>query len=85
MLCRWLELTDVVECSSGTRAEMSVMPINAMRCFHSLMRDLEKTNFSVETLSTTVSNRNNLSIAGGIQLTIHFPKFGGTNSSFVVH
>lgn len=36
-----LELTDVVDCGSGTRVEMLVMSIKAMRCFHSLTRDLE--------------------------------------------
>ena len=41
MLYSWFELTDVVDCDSGARVEMSVMSIKEIKFFHSLRRDPE--------------------------------------------
>ncbi len=81
-------LTDDVDRGSRTRAEMSVVSIKAMRCFHSLTRDLE-TRLSVaenwKYIYKLKQNRNCLQLDAAalihkVKLTIRFHRLSGTTA-----
>lgn len=68
--CYTVELTDTVDCGSGACVEMSVTSIKATRCFHSL-REVQKHYLVWLKTESTRQNRNELSVAGRMQLQKH--------------